>query len=77
MEIFVSQLFIYPVKGLPGITKTESELTPRGLKYDRRWMLVDENNRFLSQRGLPILTQFNVSETPNGFKLQLPIKFHI
>jgi|688.fasta_scaffold44557_5 uncharacterized protein YcbX len=74
MEIFVSQLFIYPVKGLPGITKTESELTPRGLKYDRRWMLVDENNRFLSQRGLPILTQFNVSETPNGFKITAPNK---
>src|SRR5947208_1708660 len=46
----ISELFIYPVKGLGGISVLEAELPDRGLKYDRRWMLVDENNHFISQR---------------------------
>ena len=46
----ISGLFIYPVKSLGGINITASEVTDRGLKYDRRWMLVDEDNLFLTQR---------------------------
>jgi uncharacterized protein YcbX len=46
----VSQLFIYPIKSLGGIALSTARLTDRGLQHDRRWMLIDENNRFLSQR---------------------------
>ncbi|WP_374950353.1 MOSC domain-containing protein [Mucilaginibacter sp.] len=46
----ISELFIYPVKSLGGISMQSSALTSRGLQYDRRWMLVDSENRFLSQR---------------------------
>ena len=28
----------------------EAEVTARGLRHDRRWLLVDERNRFLTQR---------------------------
>jgi hypothetical protein len=51
----ISQLFIYPVKSLGGISLPSAQLTDRGFKYDRRWMLVDENNRFLSQREFPVM----------------------
>lgn len=46
----VSKLFIYPIKSLGGVSVLSAEITDRGLKHDRRWMLIDENNRFLSQR---------------------------
>jgi len=46
----VSQLYIYPVKSLGGIALNTVTVTDRGFEYDRRWMLVDENNRFVSQR---------------------------
>ena len=46
----ISQLHIYPIKSLGGITLHTAQLTDRGLQHDRRWMLIDENNRFLSQR---------------------------
>lgn len=46
----ITQLHIYPIKSLGGISLEKAELTDRGLKYDRRWMLVDENNQFLTQR---------------------------
>lgn len=48
--ITVSQLFIYPIKSLGGIELFSVDVGDRGFKYDRRWMLVDENNRFMTQR---------------------------
>jgi uncharacterized protein YcbX len=46
----VSEIWIYPVKSLGGIRLKESEVEERGLKYDRRWMIVDEDGTFLTQR---------------------------
>lgn len=46
----VSQLFVYPIKSLGGVSLTKSKVTARGLAYDRRWMLIDDQNRFVSQR---------------------------
>jgi uncharacterized protein len=54
----LSEIYIYPVKSLSGIRLEEAEITDRGLQYDRRWMLVDENNRFISQREYPQLALF-------------------
>ena len=48
--ITVSQLFIYPIKSLGGIELTSVEVGDRGFNNDRRWMLVDENNQFMTQR---------------------------
>ncbi len=51
--ITVSQICIYPVKSLAGISVNTWPVDTRGLRYDRKWMLVDQNKRFLSQRRLP------------------------
>jgi len=48
--INISELYIYPVKSLAGIKLTASKLSPFGLQYDRRWMIVDSQGQFLSQR---------------------------
>ncbi|MCH5717667.1 MOSC domain-containing protein [Niabella hibiscisoli] len=48
----VSHLYVYPIKSLGGILLDEVELTDRGLKNDRRFVLIDDNNRFISQREL-------------------------
>ncbi len=50
--LFVSELFIYPIKSLGGISVSSSQVTDRGLQYDRRWMLVDEHNQFMTQRNM-------------------------
>lgn len=49
----ISQLYIYPVKSLAGIAVDTATVTSRGLQHDRRMMLVDEQNRFLTQREYP------------------------
>ena len=53
MAIAVSGIFIYPVKALGGISLTESLVTPRGLKHDRRFLVVDTDNEFVTQRDHP------------------------
>lgn len=56
----IKELRIYPVKSLAGSTLQQAELQPRGFKDDRRWMLIDENGRFVSQREYPFLTLWQV-----------------
>jgi uncharacterized protein YcbX len=53
MSVTLSALHIYPVKGLKGIELTEARCTERGLQHDRRWMVVDAEGEFLSQREHP------------------------
>jgi len=52
----ISQLFIYPIKSLGGFEVSSAQLTDKGFKYDRRWMIVDANNRFLTQREHPSMS---------------------
>jgi uncharacterized protein YcbX len=49
----VSELFIYPIKSLGGISLSSATITDRGFQYDRRWMLVDSDNQFMTQREFP------------------------
>jgi uncharacterized protein len=62
----ISELYIYPIKSLPGIALKEAKVTATGFEYDRRWMLVDENNLFISQREAPQMTQLHVSLEKDG-----------
>jgi uncharacterized protein YcbX len=57
----ISQLFIYPVKSLGGIEVPAARLTDRGFQYDRRWMLVDASNHFLTQREYPAMSLLQTS----------------
>ena len=52
-----------------GIAVDEAELTVRGLKFDRNWMVMDDTGLFLTQRTLPKLASIRVKV--NGTKLVL------
>lgn len=54
--IKVVGLYTYPVKGMQGMShKDVVSVTARGLDMDRRFMLVDPDGRFISQRECPEL----------------------
>ncbi len=53
--VTVSQIYVYPVKSLAGMSVDTWPVDSKGLRYDRKWMLIDQNNRFLSQRRLPAM----------------------
>ena len=61
--IELTQITIYPVKSCKGITLTRAELTQFGLKNDRRWMVVDEQGSFVSQRVIPKMALVDPSLT--------------
>lgn len=53
MQPFLSNMYVYPVKSLAGMEVSHWQVNEKGLLYDRKWMLVDDENLFLSQRRLP------------------------
>lgn len=65
----LSGLFVYPVKSCAGIALASSTLDRPGLAGDRRWMLVDADDRFLSQRSIPAMGQVRVAMWGDGLAL--------
>ena len=47
----VSEIWQYPIKGCAGESLKYAPVSKRGFNYDRRWMVVDENGMFVTQRG--------------------------
>ncbi|MGB3691184.1 MAG: MOSC N-terminal beta barrel domain-containing protein [Spirulinaceae cyanobacterium] len=69
MTITVSQIWIYPLKSCRGIPLNQAEVTPKGFKWDREFMFVDENGQFLTQRKYPDLARIKVEIADNALSL--------
>jgi uncharacterized protein YcbX len=54
----VKELYIYPIKSLAGIKCKSLKTEEMGFENDRRWMLIDEENHFMTQRKYPMMSQF-------------------
>jgi len=57
----LSEIWIYPIKSLGGIRLSKAKVLEKGLQYDRRWMLVDENGKFMTQRIFPAMALFKLT----------------
>ncbi|RIX97292.1 MOSC domain-containing protein [Aureimonas flava] len=68
----VSTLAIHPVKGGRARHPDAADLEPMGLRDDRRWMLVDETGRFLTQREHPPLALLDAEPDEDGLHLSYP-----
>ena len=51
--MYISEINIYPIKSLKGISVESAVVEERGLQHDRRWMLTDTSGKFLTQREFP------------------------
>ncbi len=58
--MIISDLFIYPIKSCQGIRVDQAQVTPKGLAWDREFMLVDDHGKFLTQRQYPKLATVQV-----------------
>lgn len=67
--VHLSGLFLYPVKSLRGCAVTAAEVDALGFVGDRRFMIVDENGRFLTQRTLPGMALIATGLGPASLKL--------
>jgi uncharacterized protein YcbX len=60
----VASLHVYPVKACRGIALRTAAVERRGLRLDRRFLVVDEDGRFVTQRTEPRLALVDVAADP-------------
>ncbi|MCU7850605.1 MAG: MOSC domain-containing protein [Candidatus Thiodiazotropha sp. (ex Monitilora ramsayi)] len=68
----LSELYRYPVKSLAGHELVHAWVDRFGLKDDRRWIVVDRDGSFLTQRELPKMALISTQITGAGLTLQAP-----
>lgn len=65
----ISELNIYPIKSLRGISVKSAKVTDRGFKHDHRWMLIDYLGNFMTQREYPQMAFINVEIEDRGLNV--------
>lgn len=67
--MFLSEINVYPIKSLKGISLKNAVVEKRGLRFDRRWMLVDEQNIFFTQREFPKMATLSIELEKDGLRV--------
>lgn len=70
--IKIESLFVYPVKSCAGIELKRAQVTSRGLLFDREWMVVTPQGRFLTQRENPRLALVRTALRDDTLQLTAP-----
>jgi uncharacterized protein YcbX len=70
--IRVSDLVIYPIKSCCGVTVDQVMVGVTGFEHDRRWMVVGDDGRFLSQREHHRLALVRVRLGEDRLRLEAP-----
>ncbi len=68
----LAAIYVYPVKSTRRTALETSAVEPQGLRMDRRWMLVDSNGKFMSQRIAPKLAVARATAQEDGLRVQAP-----
>jgi hypothetical protein len=79
--IEITDLFVYPVKSLGGIALDDAEVSIRGFKFDREWMITDSDYSFVTQRQIEIMAtikvcfegSFMVLRSSTGSQVKVPL----
>jgi uncharacterized protein YcbX len=80
--LVVTDLLVYPIKSLGGMSVSAALVGDRGFEHDRRWMLIDESNRFVTQREFPEMALLKASianeilsvrDSRDGASIQIPL----
>lgn len=71
-KLIVSELAIYPVKSMRQIIVQNSSIDIGGLKYDRRWMVVDAKGEMLTQRKISRMCLIQPELKENVLQLHAP-----
>jgi len=72
VELRLHSLHVYPIKSCAGITLNEALLIETGLEFDRAWMVVDPQGRFVTQRELPRMALIRPTLRQSDMVLRAP-----
>lgn len=70
--IQIGSLAIYPIKGVQAVVLQTANVEATGLVGDRRWMIVDANDKFVTQREEHRLAMIQSELSEEGLALALP-----
>lgn len=68
----ISSLVAYPIKGVQAVALQTANVEVRGLVGDRRWMIVDADDKFVTQREEPRLATIKAERSEDGLIVDLP-----
>jgi hypothetical protein len=68
----IAGLACYPVKGCRGVQLDSARVVATGLEWDRQWMIVNDDGRFISQRTHPRLAVIVPAVTAEALTLDAP-----
>jgi len=68
----VSALYIYPIKSCGGLSVQQMPIEGRGPVLDRRFMVVDDNGSFLTQRQVPKMALVRPTITQTELLIEAP-----
>ena len=72
MSLRVSQLTVYPVKSLAGVSTDTVDVTETGFSHDREWMIVDAEGVFVTQRQHPSMARIGATVEGGNLRLSVP-----
>lgn len=65
----VESLFVYPIKSCRGTALQRVNIDNFGFENDRKWMVIDENGKFLTQREAPELALIQTEITNDSIRI--------
>ena len=66
----LAELWVYPIKSCAGLRVPQARLLSTGLQWDRHWMLVDPQGRFVTQRTLPQMAHLHITLTEHEMQVR-------
>lgn len=72
MTATLASIHIYPLKSCAPLPQAEANVEKRGLARDRRWMIVDASDRFMTGRQQPRLTLIRAQPDGDALRLSAP-----
>jgi hypothetical protein len=72
MAATLASIHIYPLKSCAPLSLAVASVQRRGIAHDRRWLIVDADNRFITAREHPRLTLIRATAGEDGLQLAAP-----
>jgi len=68
----LSALYLHPLKSSASLSVQALEIEPRGPRFDRRWLVVDADGRFVTARAVAEMVLIRAEPVGEGLRLSAP-----
>ncbi|WP_428468392.1 MOSC N-terminal beta barrel domain-containing protein [Photobacterium minamisatsumaniensis] len=73
-QIALSQINVFPIKSIGGISQSQAWVEKQGISFDRRFMVASDDGVMITARKYPLLVKVSAAILPHGLVLSYPNK---